>query len=113
MDSNLIFLLCLGFYSSKVIGSSEYSYPSSINVAEDAEDVFDQFFNWRMERSPEFATFIGLKQYNDFLEIFTEERFSDDLASCQDFFLRSEEIKNQTSDESLLMNLEFLQAELN
>ena len=63
--------------------SSEISHSSSQNVAEAAEDIFEDFFNWRMERSPEFATFIGLKQYNDFLETFTEERFSDDLASCQ------------------------------
>jgi len=114
MDAIILFLVSIGFCStSNVLCSSEISHSSSQNVAEAAEDIFEDFFNWRMERSPEFATFIGLKQYNDFLETFTEERFADDLAWCKECLLRSAELRNQTSDESLLMNLEFLDAELN
>ena len=46
------------------------------------EGLFQDFFDWRMLRSPEFSTFIGLKDYNDVLETFTEGRFSEDLTSC-------------------------------
>ena len=49
----------------------------------EAEELFQDFFDWRMRRSPEFSTFIGLKDYNDVLEEFTEERFQEDLTSCQ------------------------------
>ena len=47
------------------------------------EGLFQDFFDWRMRRSPEFSTFIGLKDYNNVLETFTEDRFSEDLTSCQ------------------------------
>ena len=36
-----------------------------------------------MKQSPEFATFIGVKEYNDILETFTEERFASDFAFCE------------------------------
>ena len=36
-----------------------------------------------MKQSPEFATFIGFKDYNDILETFTEERFMSDLDFCK------------------------------
>ena len=47
------------------------------------EELFQDFFDWRMKRSPEFSTLIGLKDYNDVLEAFTEGRFQEDLTSCQ------------------------------
>ena len=49
----------------------------------ETEELFQDFFDWRIRRSPEFSTFIGLKDYNDVLEEFTEERFLKDLTSCQ------------------------------
>ena len=53
------------------------------HIDNQADDLFSDYFNWRMLRSPEFSTLIGLKEYNDKLENFTEERFSEDLESCR------------------------------
>ena len=53
------------------------------SVENNVEELFDEFFRWRMVRSPEFSTLIGMKDYNDILETFTEDRFTSDLAFCE------------------------------
>ena len=47
------------------------------------EDLFSDYFNWRLTRSPEFGTLIGFKEYNGRLETFTSQRFLEDFSSCQ------------------------------
>ena len=55
---------------------------SSSRCQDSVERLFEDFFNWRMERSPEFSTLIGLKDHNDVLETFTEDRFLNDYYNC-------------------------------
>ena len=40
-----------------------------------ALDLFQQFWSWRLRRTPEFATFVGVKDYNSVLESITEQRY--------------------------------------
>ena len=58
------------------------------SVENNVEELFDEFFRWRMVRSPEFSTLIGMKDYNDILETFTEDRFTSDLAFCEGFHIK-------------------------
>ncbi len=39
------------------------------------KDLFADYWNWRLEQSPEFATSLGLHQFDDSLERFTFEAF--------------------------------------
>ena len=39
--------------------------------------LFSEFWSWRVERSPEFATLAGIQGHNHRLEEFTEERWGD------------------------------------
>lgn len=55
---------------------------ASSRAQDSVDKLFEEFFNWRMERSPEFSTLIGLKDHNDVLETFTEDRFLNDTDSC-------------------------------
>ena len=76
---NLVIFSTQGIASDKAhIGSS-----NDAKFTKDIEELFDEFFRWRMIRSPEFSTLIGLKDYNDVLETFTEDRFTSDLAFCE------------------------------
>merc|ERR1711970_699337 len=74
--------------------------------------LFDEYWQWRLERSPEFATMVGMKEFNSVLETFTEKRFLEDFLSSQNFSARAEELKNQTENESLLQNLQLFVAEV-
>ena len=76
------------------------------------QQLFDEFFTWRMERSPEFSTLIGLKTHNRELETYTMDRFAEDTDQCNIFILRVEELKQQELTESESLNLEFLEKEL-
>ena len=76
---NLVIFSTQGIASDKAhIGSS-----NDAKFTKDIEELFDEFFRWRMIRSPEFSTLIGIKDYNDVLETFTEDRFTKDLAFCE------------------------------
>merc|ERR1719312_317290 len=65
-----------------------------------------------MERSPEFSTFAGNKNFNSKLENFTKDRFTEDLGSSKNFIGRAEALKNETVDEEKLQNLQFFTAEV-
>ena len=124
-------MLNLVIFSTQGIASDKAHIGSSYDAkfTKDIQELFDEFFRWRMIRSPEFSTLIGLKDYNDILETFTEDRFTSDLAFCEGILsiivfilssifswsetrVRVEGFKNQTTDESSLLNLQFLEAEL-
>jgi len=74
--------------------------------------TFNDYWNWRMLRSPEFSTLVGSKELNNKLENFTEERFKEDFDSCTEFIARAEALKNQTIDEDVILNLQFFIAEV-
>jgi len=101
-----LLILAIGVFSCFL----DNTHGGQTNEAE--EELFQDFFDWRMKRSPEFSTLIGLKDYNDKLETFTEDRFQEDLTSCQEFLLRVEDTLAQTDDEEVLLNLQFLKKEL-
>ena len=85
-----------------------------VRVAETTpvSDLFDEFWDWRLDRSPEFSTLVGSREHNDILEQFTETRFNEDLASCQEFKSRAEELLSSTTDQEQNLNLRFFIAEL-
>ena len=37
----------------------------AFSPAESADDLFEEFFSWRLERSPEFATQLGIEGHDD------------------------------------------------
>ena len=95
-------MLNLVIFSTKGIASDKAHIGSSYDAkfTKDIEELFDEFFRWRMIRSPEFSTLIGMKDYNDVLETFTEDRFTSDLAFCEGilqriFFILSSIFLNQ------------------
>jgi len=74
--------------------------------------LFEDYWSWRMERSPEFSTFVGNKNLNSKLEDFTSDRFAEDFLSSQTFIDRAEALKSETMDEETSQNLQFFVAEV-
>jgi len=78
-----------------------------------AENLFSEFWAWRLRRSPEFATMVGSKQFNSVLEEFTEKRFEEDYQTCLEFTRRAEIILGEPgNDDTVKNNLEFFIAEV-
>jgi len=77
-----------------------------------ATELLEEFWSWRLQRSPEFATLTGNTMHNDQLEMFTEERFEEDYDSCQGFLERAENLYETIEDPGTKLNLRFFIAEL-
>ena len=44
--------------------------------ADELDDFLDEFWDWRLDNSPEFGTKFGVNNHDDKLEIYTEEAFT-------------------------------------
>ena len=74
--------------------------------------LFDDFWKWRMYSTPEFATMVGDKSYDDQLEHFTMKRFQSDYEKCEEFLKQVEEIEHSKLNENDRLNLNLFRAEL-
>jgi len=75
-------------------------------------ELFEDYWNWRMERSPEFASFTGNKDFNNKLEIFTEKRFKDDQIRCKEFLKSANSLMTKEIDIEVKFSLRILKKEL-
>ena len=74
--------------------------------------LFDEFWIWRLRQSPEFATKIGIKDYNDMLETFTEERYHNDFKACKNFKERATKLLKTTKNPNVKINLRLFISEI-
>jgi len=93
----------------QLLGSPPVPADGSVSPA---SFLFYTYWEWRLQQSPEFASFAGTRNHNGQLETFTFERFADDLYSSEDFLLQAEDLLNSTTDERDRLNLEFFKGEL-
>jgi len=79
-----------------------------------AVELFEQFWAWRLRRTPEFATFVGVKDYNSVLESVTEGRYQEDYETCCTFLERARDLLKSSSEVSVTdkENLEFFISEV-
>jgi len=77
-----------------------------------AQDLFEQFWRWRLRRTPEFATFVGVKEYNSELETISELRYREDYQTCCSFLEKARELQNSSTEPSDNENLEFFISEV-
>ena len=77
-----------------------------------AVELFEEFWSWRLKRTPEFATFVGVKDYNSVLETITESRYQEDYETCCSFLERAKELLKSSSETSDKENLEFFISEV-
>ena len=78
----------------------------------DAENLFTEFWAWRLKRTPEFSTFTGSKLYNDVLESWTEKRFEEDRVTCQGFLDKADKLLVTSDNPEVRQNLEFFISEV-
>jgi uncharacterized protein (DUF885 family) len=80
--------------------------------ASPASLLFHQYWEWRLDRSPEFASFAGERSHNGQLEVFTPARFQEDHDTSLAFLQQAEALLESTEDETDRLNLQFFTAEV-
>ena len=63
------------------------------------DSLLSDFWNWRLQQSPEFTTMAGSKLYNHILEEFTEARFEADFEACKVFLARAKALGSVVGSE--------------
>jgi len=81
--------------------------------SEDLRELFDQYFEWRMEDMPQFATFVGFHDYNDRLDNLTIPAYEERLRRSEEFLQRTLQLEQTACDPDDLSNIVVLKDDLN
>jgi len=81
-------------------------------LSKELKAFFDEYFEWRMEDMPQFATFVGFHDYNDRLDDMSLAAYEDRLKKTEDFLRRTEEYEEQACDPDDISNIVVLKDDL-
>ena len=76
------------------------------------QQLFGEFWKWRMSSTPEFATMSGEKKFDDQIEHYTLERFHSDNETCNNFLDKLDKIKTSGLNKTDKLNMDLFRAEL-
>lgn len=65
---------------------------------EELHKLFDEYFTWKLETYPEWASENGYKEYNNKLEDFSDHGYKMKHEKCKKFLERSKALKGDTSE---------------
>ena len=95
--SSIIFLH-LGILSPCL---AETPLGSALQGNETLDQLFSQYFQWKLETYPEWATLEGQQGYNHLVEDFSMEAIKNKVEKCQEFHARSRKLSASSEDEKL------------
>ncbi|XP_063878246.1 uncharacterized protein LOC135110175 isoform X1 [Scylla paramamosain] len=72
----------------------------------------DEYFSWRMKDMPEFASFVGIHDYDDQLDDMSLSAYQNRFEKSQIFFQRAVDLRMNTSTHEDELNLKILESEL-
>ncbi|XP_042210754.1 uncharacterized protein LOC121858378 [Homarus americanus] len=76
------------------------------------QKLADDYFNWRMKNKPEFASFVGIHDYDDQLDDMSLEAYQGRYDQCQVFLDQAEALESNITDHDNLINIRALKNEL-
>ncbi|MCL4120290.1 UNVERIFIED_CONTAM: hypothetical protein GTU68_051869 [Idotea baltica] len=82
-------------------------------MSPEVAELCDDYWNWRMVDMPQFATFVGIHNYDSLLDDMSEEAYEDRLVKCQEFLSRAVALEPSLTDEADIINIKVLEYELN
>lgn len=83
-----------------------------MSTKDKVNDLFKNYWQWRLKESPEFATFIGNHDFGDKLESYSLESFQNTKLKCEDFIEKANALLSESIDEDSHLNLELLISDL-
>ncbi|KAG7166119.1 hypothetical protein Hamer_G010921, partial [Homarus americanus] len=76
------------------------------------QKLADDYFNWRLANKPEFASFVGIHDYDDQLDDMSLEAYQSRYDQCQVFFHQAEALEAIVTDHDDQVNIRALKNEL-
>lgn len=74
---------------------------SALQGNETLDQLFSQYFQWKLETYPEWATLEGQQGYNHLVEDFSMEAIKKKVEKCQEFLARSRKLSASSEDDKL------------
>ncbi|KAG7175292.1 hypothetical protein Hamer_G001345 [Homarus americanus] len=84
----------------------------SAQLSPAVQKLADDYFNWRMINKPEFASFVGIHDYDDQLDDMSLEAYQGRYDQCQVFLDQAEALESNITDHDDLINIRALKNEL-
>lgn len=73
-----------------------------------AEQLFDDFWQWRLKDSPELATMVGMHEYDDQLESYSLQSYNQRKESVEAFLKRARDLLPKVQDDQCSSSLHIL-----
>ena len=74
---------------------------SALQANETLDQLFSEYFQWKLETYPEWATLEGQPGYNHLVEDFSLEAIKKKVEKCQEFYDRSRKLSASSEDYKL------------
>ncbi|KAK4315043.1 hypothetical protein Pmani_013714 [Petrolisthes manimaculis] len=85
---------------------------SDAKLSPELQQLVDDYFNWRVQDMPQFATFVGIHDYDDLLDDMSLPAYQSRYNKSQEFLVEAEALEPNLSLHSDLTNLRVLKDEL-
>ena len=74
---------------------------SALQRNDTLDQIFSEYFQWKLQTYPEWATVEGLQGYNHLVEDFSLEAIKKKVEKCQEFYDRSRKLSASSEDYKL------------
>ena len=90
---------------SVVSCQAQHPLGSALNKTDTLEQVFDDYFQWKLRTYPEWASQNGFKGFNHLVEDYSFEAVKDKEANCKNFLERNSNLLAKSSNEEIYQNI--------
>ncbi|KAF2365377.1 Protein of unknown function DUF885 [Trinorchestia longiramus] len=104
--------LAVYFVFGAVHDASSVHGGKGTKLSDDVQQLCDDFWDWRLQDMPEFATFVGFHEYNDRLDDLSMEAFDNRLNKSFEFLGRVDDIEPALTEHEDIVNIRVLRDEL-
>ncbi|KAB7497566.1 hypothetical protein Anas_03158 [Armadillidium nasatum] len=81
-------------------------------LSPEVQELCDEYWNWRLSNMPEYATFVGIHDYDADLDDMSEAAYEARYTKCQQFLAQANELEPTLTDDADIVNIEVLKYEL-
>ena len=78
---------------------------SALQRNDTLDQLFSEYFQWKLQTSPEWATLEGQPGYNHLVEDFSMEAIKKKVEKCQEFYERSKTLAASSEDYKLYKHI--------
>ena len=88
-----------------VLCQSQHPLGSALNKTDSLEQLFDDYFQWKLRTYPEWASQEGFKGFNHLVEDYSFEAVKAKEANCKHFLERNSNLVAKNSNEETYQNI--------